>query len=316
MQELDISIIIPTRNRAAWLPTCLAHLEQQTFPAACFEVIVVDDGSTDDTCSVLARYTHGSPIRIRTLSLEPGGTALARNLGAGMAGGTLLVFLADDELASPRLLENHWKVQSAQSFAHCLLGDIHPHPQLATGTLTRLALDPRPSVSSFTELVSYLDAQSSNMSIARSLFARLGGFDVQENIYPLEHVVWAHRVGRMGVEFRRIDDTRTYIWQPANLELERKRFYDMGYAIYNILRELRSRSIVERYPLERSPLEETVSAFLLPFYLRAYQRQYKENPVFSGTLQRKILRHERARGYNDARQNRPRRPPAALSDMG
>lgn len=313
MQHPDASIIIPTRNRAAWLPTCLAHLEQQTFPAARFEVIVADAGSSDDTFSVLERYAQGSPIRIRPLRLETQGFGPARNEAVKWAAGQLLLFLADDELASPRLLEHHWEAQSGLDRERCLYGEVHAHPQLPPETLTRLFLTDSPPEDEYTELVSFLDAQASNLSISRTLFERSGGFDQQDDLHPLEHIAWAFRLFKAGVETRRISDTRSYVWQPATLDDERARLYDLGYGLYNVLRMTHSSAIVERYHLNKGPIEQALSAFLVPFYLRACQRQHRENPVFTGTLQRRILQHDRACGFNDARQDRPRRHPKSDS---
>jgi glycosyltransferase involved in cell wall biosynthesis len=309
LHHTDASIVIPTQNRAAWLPTCLAHLEQQTFPAARFEIIVADDGSTDDTFSVLERYAQGSPIRIRPLRLEKRGFAAARNEAVKHANGHLLLFLADDELASPRLLERHWEAHADADHEQCLYGEVHAHPQLPPQTLTRLFMVEAPPVDEYTELISYLDAQASNVSLARTLYERSGGFDEDSGLIALDHVAWAYRLFKAGVETRRVADARSYVWQPALLDRERARFYDMGYAFYHLLRLTRSSAIMNRYNLDRGPIEQTLSAFLVPFYARAYHRQHRENPVFAGSLQRRILQHDRATGFNDARYERPRRPP-------
>ena len=309
MHNPDASIIIPTRNRAAWLPTCLAHLEQQSFPAARFEIIVADDGSGDDTLSVLERYAQGSPVRIRPLPLTHRGFSAARNEAVKRATGHLLLFLADDELASPRLLERHWEAHAGADLEQCFHGEVHAHPQLPAQTLTRLFMVEPPPVDEYSELISYLDAQASNVSLSRSLFERCGGFDEDSGLSALDHVAWAYRLFKVGVETRRIADARSYVWQAALLDQERARYYEMGYAFYHLLSLTRSSAILNRYNLDRGPIEQTLSAFLTPFYARAYHRQHRENPVFAGSLQRRILQHDRATGFNDARNERPRRPP-------
>ena len=307
---MDASIIIPTRNRSAWLPTCLAHLEQQTFPAARFEIIVVDDGSSDDSYSVLQRYAQGAPVRIRPIRTEKVGFAAARNKAVESASGTLLLFFADDELASPRLLENHWQAHAGPHSERCFFGGIHVHPQLSPTSLTRLSPLENPDEDEYSEQVSYLDAQASNLSISSAQFKRVGGFDELEGLNPLEHFVWVHRLAQSGVETRRLDDTRSYVWQPASLAAERARYYHMGYAMYQVLRMTRSDAVVERYRLRRGPIERTLSAFLVPRYLRACVRNNRENPVFASALRRRILQHDRANGFNDAVQGRPRHAPS------
>ncbi len=307
---MDASIIIPTRNRADWLPTCLAHLEQQTFPAARFEIIIVDDGSSDDTYSVLQRYAQGAPVRICPIRAAHVGFAAARNIGVEAASGSILLFFADDELASPRLLENHWQAHAGLHAERCFVGEIHVHPQLSPASLTRISIDETSYEDEYLEQVSYLDAQPSNLSMGKALFKGIGGFDEADALCPLEHVVWAHRLGKSGVEIRRLDDTRSYVWQPASLASERARYYHMGYAMFEVLRMTRSDTIVDRYRLKRGSVERTLSAFMMPYYLRACQRNNRENPVFASALRRRILHHDRAGGFNDAAHGRPRRAPS------
>jgi glycosyltransferase involved in cell wall biosynthesis len=88
-----ISAIITTYNYARFLPAAIESVLGQTRPAD--EIIVVDDGSTDDTRDVLARYTERG---VRYLYKENGGVSSARNLGIRESRGSLLAFLdADDE---------------------------------------------------------------------------------------------------------------------------------------------------------------------------------------------------------------------------
>lgn len=306
---MDASVIIPTRNRAAWLPTCLAHLEQQTVPAACFEVIVVDDGSMDDSFSVLQRYAQGAPIRIRPIRIDPAGFAAARNHGVDAASGALLLFLAEDELASPRLLENHLRGHAGPGDSQCLVGEVHVHPQLPPASLTRLDPAGSPDESGYEEQLPFLEAPASNLSISRALFAQVGGFDEAAGLAPFEHIVWAHRLQRAGVKLIRIDDARSYVWQPATLAAERERHYNLGYAMFEVTRMTRSGAAVDRYQLNLTPIERTLSAFFLPHVLRAYERNERNNPAFAGALRRRILHHDRVNGFNDAVHGRPRRVP-------
>src|SRR5690606_12336104 len=84
------SVIVPAYNRAALLPRCLDSLRGQTFDD--FEVIVVDDGSTDATPELVAEYVRREG-RIRSLRQDNAGAATARNRGAETARGDYLLFL-------------------------------------------------------------------------------------------------------------------------------------------------------------------------------------------------------------------------------
>jgi glycosyltransferase involved in cell wall biosynthesis len=87
-----VSCIVPAHNSAAYLDEALSSILGQTH--APFEVIVVDDGSTDATVDIARR--HGAPVRI--ISRECGGPAPTRNLGIAAARGEFVAFLDPDDL--------------------------------------------------------------------------------------------------------------------------------------------------------------------------------------------------------------------------
>lgn len=79
-----VSVVIPTYNRARWLPETVASVLGQSVPP--LEVLIVDDGSTDDTATVCA----GMPPPVRYLRQANAGVGAARNRGIREARGTLL----------------------------------------------------------------------------------------------------------------------------------------------------------------------------------------------------------------------------------
>jgi glycosyltransferase involved in cell wall biosynthesis len=111
---MNISIVIPTRNRLEILRSALACLEAQSVPAGMFEVLVVDDASTDDTNDFLAHYAP--PFAFRHFRRETnGGPAIARNMGILAAKGDIVLILNDDALLAPDALAVHSSVQRALS---------------------------------------------------------------------------------------------------------------------------------------------------------------------------------------------------------
>ncbi len=87
---VSVSVIVPTWNGAGKIKHCLAALHSQNFDRP-FEIIVVNDGSTDDTVEVAAGYP-----RVRVISQPNAGPAAARNRGAREALGDIVVFTDDD----------------------------------------------------------------------------------------------------------------------------------------------------------------------------------------------------------------------------
>jgi hypothetical protein len=102
-----ISVIIPTYNRARLLGDTLECMLRQTLPPQ--EIIVVDDGSTDDTCTEVERFGTRVTL-VRQANLGPGA---ARNTGLSRAKGTFVQFFDSDDLATLDLLEAKLKAISA-----------------------------------------------------------------------------------------------------------------------------------------------------------------------------------------------------------
>ena len=101
-----IAVIITTYNRAPFLRDALRSLADQTASASAFEVVVVDDGSTDETRHI-ATTVPGLPLRYAYQ--RNSGIASARNHGIFLTTAPLLLFLDDDDVASPTLVDEHLK---------------------------------------------------------------------------------------------------------------------------------------------------------------------------------------------------------------
>lgn len=103
MSQPLVSIVIPTYNRRALLETAIDSVLAQTLDD--FEVLIVDDASTDDTGAALARWADADArIRVQRMTVNRGCDA-ARNTAMRIARGRYLVFLDDDDLFLPQRLE-------------------------------------------------------------------------------------------------------------------------------------------------------------------------------------------------------------------
>ena len=93
---MKVSIIIPVYNKAEYISDCLESLLKQDFDS--FEIIAVDDGSTDDSGKICDKKAS-QDSRIRVIHTENGGVTAARRIGVEHAKGRYIVFAdADDEL--------------------------------------------------------------------------------------------------------------------------------------------------------------------------------------------------------------------------
>lgn len=101
----EISAILTTYNRAHLLPRVLEGLAAQRLAAHRFEIVVIDDGSTDETQAILAAWAERLPMRV--LRQAQSGLAAAKNLGIFACRAPIIVFLDDDDVADSNLLTGH-----------------------------------------------------------------------------------------------------------------------------------------------------------------------------------------------------------------
>jgi glycosyltransferase involved in cell wall biosynthesis len=104
-----LSVIIITYNRKEILKKCLVALFNQTYSKKDYEIIIVDDGSTDDTSFLVREVAESSPVTVRYFKQDNKGVAAARNCGIRQAEGEISLLIGDDIMATPYLLEEHIK---------------------------------------------------------------------------------------------------------------------------------------------------------------------------------------------------------------
>jgi len=130
-----MSVIVPTRNRVGVLAGVLGALLVQVREIG-GEVVVVDDGSTDDTSTFL-RTVADSGAPLRWARQEAAGPAAARNRGLALARGQVLFFTGDDMFPAPGLLAGHLHVH-ADGFRAAVVGTVAWDPGMRVSPLMRM----------------------------------------------------------------------------------------------------------------------------------------------------------------------------------
>ena len=100
---LKLSIVVPVYNVARYLTKCLQSLIDQDMPAGDYEIVVVDDGSTDGSLSIVQHFAQKHD-NVRIYSQENGGLSVARNTGIRQAEGEFLMFVDSDDYLQPESL--------------------------------------------------------------------------------------------------------------------------------------------------------------------------------------------------------------------
>jgi glycosyltransferase involved in cell wall biosynthesis len=167
-----VSVVIPCFNHARFLPEAIGSALGQTRPAA--EVIVVDDGSVDETAHVLEAHAG----RVRVVRQGNRGVSAARNAGAALAKGDLLAFLDADDVWLPGKLHEQialFAASPALGLVHCGVEEIDAEGRTLR---TRLdGLDGRVAEEMLLFRRTVILGGGSGAVVPRALFADVGGFD-------------------------------------------------------------------------------------------------------------------------------------------
>jgi len=174
------SIVIPTYNRAALLPRALESVLAQT--EGDFECIVIDDGSTDDTETVVRTYADP---RLHYEYQRNAGVSAARNAGAKLAAGELLLFLDSDDELVPDALARFAEAARTNGWSVVLAG----WTRVSDDGVTRRALTPIRSGDAPQLLGPFLPGA---FVVSRAVFDATGGYD--EQLRFSENTVLAWRV--------------------------------------------------------------------------------------------------------------------------
>ena len=205
------SVVIPTYNRRPILEKCLEALESQACDGVIdrYEVVVIDDGSTDGTPQWLRSATRRFP-HVRLLEQEHGGPAAARNRGVRQALGDVIVFIDSDLVVTPSFLASHGR--SLQR-AWQLSGD---RLCFTYGAVINTADfdDPTSERHKLRDL-SWAYFATGNVAIDRVVLERSGLFDTGFSLYGWEDLELGERLRRMGVKLIKCPEAVGYHWHPA-----------------------------------------------------------------------------------------------------
>ena len=236
-----VSVVIATRNRARRLEALLRSLRAQTLHATEFEVIVVDDSSTDETAAVIDRERARGLLKLRWIEHSGGpGPAAVRNTGWPAAQGDLVAFVDDDCEADPG-----WLAALAAAW------DGDPMRLLQGSTTPIESEQADQGLLTYTYDIRQVDLTfpTANMAYPKALLVRLGGFDEWFKRPSGEDTDLAWRAIEAGAEIVFVDEARV---RHAVVQLDHvgmlRRAWRWGDAVpvFKRHRELRRRRLIHR----------------------------------------------------------------------
>ncbi|MGH2425221.1 MAG: glycosyltransferase family 2 protein [bacterium] len=184
---MELSVVVPTYNQAVLLRHSMRSVVDQTLNPAMYEIIVVDDGSTDHTGEVLEEFrSRVTPIRLKVNR----GRSAARNAGVAAAGAPRLVFIDSDVVVRPDFL--HWHLDTHRKHGK---GIVCRGPVVLLYNMDDDAMARR----SIRAVWSPAFLDTANASLEKSALLQAGGFDESFPGYGWEDFELGLRLKRAGI---------------------------------------------------------------------------------------------------------------------
>ncbi|MEX1122997.1 MAG: glycosyltransferase [Balneolales bacterium] len=224
------SIIIPIYNRADDLEALMESLTKQSYPYGGFELIVVDDGSSENIKEVVHRFHPKADFNIRYYHQENQGPGKARNTGMDQARNEIIIFIDSD-----CLIPSHYLAEVAEAFSELEM-DAYGGPDTAMHTFSAWDKAVNYVMTSFFTTGGLRGAQgrtlarfyprSFNMGFKKQLYKKIGGFG---SIYQYgEDIEFSHRLLKATTRVAFLPDAFVFHKRRSGIKAFAKQIYKMG----------------------------------------------------------------------------------------
>ena len=231
-----ISVIIPTFNRADLLSQSLESLVNQSLPRDQFEVVVIDDGSSDCTKDVCADFEKR--LHLRYQRQENSGIAAAKNMGVFISRGRLLLFFDDDDVADTHLLKEHIETHTLQpEETTVVLGYTTWHPSLTMTHIMNFVTDVGHFLFSYSNLkdgqtLDFTHFWGGRSSCKKSLIVKHGIFN-QLFRFGSEDIELGYRLSKFGLKVIYNANAKSFMMRPMTYDQFCQRCVKQGKSQYH-----------------------------------------------------------------------------------
>ena len=230
-----ISVITPTFNRANELPFLVQSIQNQTLDHSLFEMIIVDDGSTDNTESLVRSLIEKINFNLKYFTKNNQGPGAARNYGIKNSKGELILFIDSDCEADPLWMEIIYDYYTKEGFDAC------GGPDAAKSDFTPLQKAIDYSMTSFmttggmrghnTKMIAKFYPRSHNMGVTKILIKKVGGFGSLRHGQDIE---LSYRIRKIGSRVIFIKDAIVYHRRRTTLKKFFRQVFNWGIARINL----------------------------------------------------------------------------------
>lgn len=217
---MSVSIIVPTFNGAARIGNCLEALLPQTV-AIDAEILVVDDGSTDDTAVVVSRYSG-----LRLISQANAGPAAARNRGALEAKGGIILFTDDDCVPT-----SNWLAAMTEPFEDPdvvgVKGAYRTRQKALVARFVQADYEDRYRLMATLPDIDFVDTYAA--AFRRDRFLEMNGYDTTFPVACAEDIELSYRMSERGWKMKFVPAAIVYHKHPDTLRLYLKKKYKFAF---------------------------------------------------------------------------------------
>jgi glycosyltransferase involved in cell wall biosynthesis len=219
MSAPAVSVLLPVRNAAPHLEGCLQSLYRQTL--ADFEVVAVDDGSSDGSAEILQREAARDP-RLRVIRRPPGGLVAALEAGRAVCGAPMIARMDADDVSHPERLERQARLLDTRPKVGVVSCLVRHYPRSGVGEGFRIYEDWLNSLVTHRQMFveRFVESPLAHPStmVRTRLLADIGGY--RDRGWPEDYDLWL-RLFHAGVEFAKIDRP-LFFWRDHPYRLSRR----------------------------------------------------------------------------------------------
>ena len=262
---MEISVVVPARNAAQTIGSCLQSLFEQSVSRERYEVIVVDDGSTDDTGQVVER--SGATL----IAQSHQGPAAARNSGVSESKGSILLFTDADCVP-----ETNWVEEMVRPFDDREIAGVKGVYRTGQGGImprfVQCEYEERYELMARQRYIDFIDTYSAGYR--REVFVAAGGFDTRYPSASVEDQEFSFRLAERG--YKMVFNPRAVVYHqhPNSLTAYFRRKFNIGYWKVMVLRRHPGKAVRDSHTPQTVKLQMGLVLVLVPLLVLLILRSF------------------------------------------
>jgi len=249
-----VSVIIPAYNASSLIEECLTALQNQTYPLEDYEIIVVNDGSTDDTGDI------AQSAGVKVVHQENQGPAMARNCGVTHAVGEIIVFTDSDCIASENFLTEMIRPFSDPAVVG-VKGAYRTKQTRLWARFAQVEFMERYVKLSRSESIDFVDSYAA--AFRKRVFQKVGGFDPHFPVANNEDVDLSYKIAGMGHPMVFNPDAIVYHTHPDSMKTYLKLKFSRAYWRMLVYRRFPEKIVSDSYTPQSLKCQILMTCFML-----------------------------------------------------